>query len=663
MRRFTNVTALSVLAIFAAIPAMAQQGQTAGRASSATGACGQTAALTYTLSQPIDGAPVAPLALSIIRSEPMYLEFDLSAQTRLVARTTTPNSSHDPYLTIYTSDGQAVISDDDSAGGYDSMIDTSLSAGKYCAQVRTLSGLSEDTVATTLTIATGDAAEELSATATSGSGGIDYSTLCTDETLTSDLDRTIGTGFGTFEVNTNITAGARQDWRFNVAESIAIQAMTNSDDFDTVLTLVDAEGGLVMENDDGAGGTNSQIITRLEPGSYCISLSGYDGESGAATLTITDDVPNPPSGPVATACTEADITQNFSTAIAPGIGTITTPTTVGQHSRSDWKIEVTETTELQIDSKSSWFDTMLNILDADGNIIAENDDGPLNTDSRITRTFSPGTYCIAIGGYQGEGGDAELVISDTPEADPVEAAQIPGCSDPAMTTDLGTPLNANTGSLSQSVSIEVGKRQDWTVEVAEEVTLRLDATSREFDTTLRISDMDGNLIIENDDITSGTGTNSRIETMLNPGNYCFTLEGFAGSGGQAELALLTLNDETRGQLATERGETLPEASLIEDLGALDTSLQSSAMTPEQTRWLAFTLNDASMVKVNAVSASGDFTLRLFDESGAVLSEIEGEEGLSPSTLEAQLEPGRYIIGMAMNDGVEARLRNILITRE
>lgn len=667
MKQISHTTLLSALAVFAAVPAFAQQGQTAGRAGQATGACGQTAALSYTLGQAIDNSPVAPLALNIVRGEPAYLEFALEADTRFVARTTSSNSEHDPFLTIYNTRGNVVVSDDDSAGGYDSMVDANLDAGNYCAQVRPLSSSSGEALITTLTIATGEAAEELAqtATVTDGPSGTvtDYSELCTNPALTNSFDRRIGPGIGSFELGTTVSGGARQDWKFDVAERVAIQITTTSDDFDTLLSLVDANGNLITENDDGADGTNSQIVALLEPGSYCASLKGFDGGGGAATVSVTDELENPPAGPIETACSEPAITQDYERIISPGIGTIQTPIRVTPHSRSDWRVEISESMQLQIDAKSNVFDTYLTILDENGNLVAENDDGLINTDSRIVEALAPGKYCIAVAGYQGEYGEAELVISDNPEADPAEMTTVPGCTDPSLTTELSAALTPETGNVSQTVSIEPGKRQDWTVEVAEDVMLRLDASSADFDTTLRISDMSQNLIAENDDIISGTGTNSRIETTLNPGSYCITLEGFAGSGGSAELAVLTMNEETRSQLAIERGETTPDLSLIEDLGTLDTSLQSSAMDPKQTQWVSFTLNEADTVNVNAVSASGDFTLRLFEENGTLIQEAPGQEGLTPSTLTAELTPGKYILGMAMNDGVEARLRNIVITRE
>lgn len=665
MRYLPALTAITAVSVLGASSAFAQQGQTAGRLGQTTGLCGQTVSLTYTLGQSIDVSPMAPLSVNIVRSEPIYVEFSLDADTRFVARTTS-NDGGDPFLTIYNANGNVVTEDDDSAGDLDSMVNTSLPAGSYCAQVRPLSGSSNEPMVTLLTMATGEAAEELAATATAGSGGgssVDYSEMCNDPALTADLARDIGLGFGTLETDVNILPGAWQDWRFTVTESTALQIDTTDTTFDTVLTLVDGDNNYVDENDDGPNNTDSQIITRIEPGTYCMRLSGFDNAGGDAKLVITDELENPPAGPVETACTDPELTQEFGTVIAPGMGTVSVPLDVGINSRNDWQIEVTETVEVQLDSRSSILDTVMTLVDADGRVIDENDDGPLNTDSQIKRTLSPGRYCVAVGGYEGTSGTGELVISDNPDPDPIDSSSIPGCSDPAMTADMGQTIGPDVGSFTLSTTIEQGSRQDWTMEVTEEALLRLDAKSEVFDTTLRISNMSGGLIAENDDILNGTGTNSQIETTLSPGNYCVTLEGFAGAGGAGELQVLAIDEAMRGQIAVERGEVLPDAAEIEDLGMLETSLQSSAMASEQTRWVGFTLDEASTVTVNAVSASGGFTLRLFEEAGTMVEEMPGREGMTPTTLTSDLPPGRYVVGMSMNDGVTARLRNILITRE
>ncbi|MEL6469847.1 MAG: PPC domain-containing protein [Cyanobacteria bacterium J06623_4] len=87
----------------------------------------------------------------------------------------------------------------------------------------------------------------------------------------------IPTGFGGFAKDyvVNLEAG----------DQITIDAI--SDDFDTLVTLMDANGITVSENDDGPdGSTNSLLFARIsESGKYTIRVRSYAGE-GAGPFSI-----------------------------------------------------------------------------------------------------------------------------------------------------------------------------------------------------------------------------------------------------------------------------------------------------------------------------------------------------------------------------------------
>lgn len=87
----------------------------------------------------------------------------------------------------------------------------------------------------------------------------------------------IPTGFGGFAKDyiVNLEAG----------DQITIDAI--SDEFDTLVTLMDANGVTVSENDDGPdGSTNSLLFARIsEGGKYTIRVRSYAGE-GAGPFTV-----------------------------------------------------------------------------------------------------------------------------------------------------------------------------------------------------------------------------------------------------------------------------------------------------------------------------------------------------------------------------------------
>lgn len=103
------------------------------------------------------------------------------------------------------------------------------------------------------------------------------STLGSEEVSDTLSVSDIPTGFGGFAKDyvVNLEAG----------DQITIDAI--SDDFDTLVTLMDANGVTVSENDDGPdGSTNSLLFARIsEGGKYTIRVRSYAGE-GSGPFTI-----------------------------------------------------------------------------------------------------------------------------------------------------------------------------------------------------------------------------------------------------------------------------------------------------------------------------------------------------------------------------------------
>lgn len=664
MKCFSIATAFAALAL-AAAPATAQSTQSAGRGGQLSGVCGQPLPLTYTLPLPLDVTPAEPLTVGIVRAEPVYLEFVLSSETRVVLMTASLSAEADPLLALFTSAGALLGSDDDSAGNLNAMLDLTLAPGTYCAQMRPYGQTGDVPLPMTLNVATGEAAEALAAQAVT-TGSVDYAALCTDPALTADLGQTLAPGMGRFALSAMVPDGQRQDWRLEVLDTMDLQVDATSPQIDTVLTLVDANGGYVADNDDAPNmGTDSRITTVLQPGSYCLSLAGFSGGGGPVELVLTDEPSDPVAGPLSGACTDPSLTTDFGQPLAPGVGLYIADGTVAQNSRLDWTIDVTETVTLQIDASSTQLDTVLSLLDASGNLIEQNDDGPnMGVDSRIVRTLTPGRYCVAVEDLGGGGGALQIGITDDPAPAAADPSQIAPCSAPDITADFDRDFGPGFGGMVLPVTVAQGSRQDWNLTVADAVTLQFDAKSPAFDTVLKLY-ADGNVTLaENDDGPTG-GTDSRFETTLPAGSYCLSLESFGGGGGAAELTVAEIDADTALRQAVERGEMLPAPDMgieIEDLGALETALQTNAVSPDLAKWMSFTLGNEAEVRVDAISLSGSFALRLFTESGEIVAEGEGWGGLSPTRISSRLPAGRYILAMALDEGAATRLRNIMITR-
>ena len=84
----------------------------------------------------------------------------------------------------------------------------------------------------------------------------------------------IPTGFGGFFRDYTV--------RLEAGDQVAIDVM--SDEFDTVVSLIDANGNITSENDDGPDGTtNSLLFSRItQSGIYTVRIQSYAGQGEGA---------------------------------------------------------------------------------------------------------------------------------------------------------------------------------------------------------------------------------------------------------------------------------------------------------------------------------------------------------------------------------------------
>ncbi|HYE97183.1 MAG TPA: DVUA0089 family protein [Rubricoccaceae bacterium] len=115
--------------------------------------------------------------------------------------------------------------------------------------------------------------------------------LSKNEPLTGALDGadcTLEPGRFTFYDGENVDAYA---FRLTASEDVRLNLM--SDDFDTILHLLDEDGAVVATNDDrfpGGGSTDSEIRADLDAGSYIAVVTSFDmDEAGSYRLRLGAD--------------------------------------------------------------------------------------------------------------------------------------------------------------------------------------------------------------------------------------------------------------------------------------------------------------------------------------------------------------------------------------
>ncbi|MGB3297710.1 MAG: PPC domain-containing protein [Phormidesmis sp.] len=86
------------------------------------------------------------------------------------------------------------------------------------------------------------------------------------------------------------TGGFARDYTIALEADDQITVDAISEEFDTLVTLMDSNGVIVNENDDGPdGSTNSLLFARItEPGTYTIRVRSYaGGGAGPFSLKLT----------------------------------------------------------------------------------------------------------------------------------------------------------------------------------------------------------------------------------------------------------------------------------------------------------------------------------------------------------------------------------------
>lgn len=193
------------------------------------------------------------------------------------------------------------------------------------------------------------------------------------------------------------TASPTASYTLDAEAGQVVTIRLSSEDFDTYLTLEDAEGSILAENDD-FDGRNSAIQTFELPASasYTIIVDSYSNRNGSSspsgdfTLSVTETQVDriEYSQTVESSLTSSDYVRNF--------------TFTGQEGDS-----------VEIAMNSNDFDSYLRLLDSQGSELSYNDDGGGSLNSLISPYTLPstGSYTIRASSLSGSAtGDFTLSL-------------------------------------------------------------------------------------------------------------------------------------------------------------------------------------------------------------------------------------------------------------
>lgn len=203
----------------------------------------------------------------------------------------------------------------------------------------------------------------------------------------------------------NFKDGSRLDlYQFTAEAGEAQSVRVVSPVFSPVVSVFDELGNLVAYVDYGMefGDVAASFITDTA-GRYLVVVSGWsDYDLGEYTITRAALTGGPAD---ARPVTVPSTVESAITAEMP-------PLVTGYGGSAEYfAFEVNETTLLVATMSSAVLDAYLLLLDADGNVVAENDDDGYTTDAMLVAMLEPGSYVLAASTYYlGEVGDYTLTL-------------------------------------------------------------------------------------------------------------------------------------------------------------------------------------------------------------------------------------------------------------
>lgn len=525
--------ASAIVLVWAACPALAQEGQ------------------TLRIGAAVNGALTASDATAVDDGY-RYDDYRFMARAGQRLEAVLRSEAFDAYLAVFAEGAdEPLAEDDDGLGeGTDARLRfTPATDGAYLLRARTLSGLD----------------------------GGDYSLSLRERPAPPRAPRPSRIAVGD-EDSARLTdrdpeqedGGRYRAYAFRAVKGQRVVITLSSDDFDPVVSIGRMSREAFEElaqNDDGPDGLNSRLVfTAPDAGDYVIRVSALEEGEGLYTLAVADAPPAPAAKPISVGDTvEAELGESS------GLND------EGQ-SAEFYRFAASAGQTVAIEMGSKDFDTHLTLRNAAGDLIAEDDDGAgSGTDSRISVTLeNAGEYVIEARAFDDdETGRFTLKLSEIAPPPPPAAIQ------------FGQTVE---GEISEEDPQDGGKTYDAYVFSGEEGQ-RVQAILRsgDFDAYLEIGAAEGDFsALASDDDGLAEGTDARLNFLLpSTGEYVVRASPLSNEEkGLYSLELIERGPEPQpGSLlvgVTARG-SLSETDAMTEEGAFFDAYRFQAKKDEKLR--------------------------------------------------------------------------------
>lgn len=202
--------------------------------------------------------------------------------------------------------------------------------------------------------------------------------------------------------------GSSQSYRdryvFAGAAGQSLELRMRSTELDAYLRLYGPSGELLAEDDDGGGGFDSRVFAVLdEDGDYVVEATSYAPATGAYRLELDAFEPGEPVWSPIAVGQEAAGRLDEADPRSSRYGTLT----------DTWTLTLEPGQRVEVAMRSPIIDPYLVVVDPNGTVIAQDDDGGGGLDARVRFTASlPGEHLILASSARYAQGDYTLEVVD-----------------------------------------------------------------------------------------------------------------------------------------------------------------------------------------------------------------------------------------------------------
>ncbi len=303
-------------------------------------------------------------------------------------------------------------------------------------------------------------------------------------------------------------------------------------------------------------------------------------------------------------------------------------------------------------------DTKLELYDANGVLLADNDDalvslpGLIDTDSVINQYTLPGagTFTIRVTSFDGlDRGQVEVTLTGTSAGGnpPEPAGSIPALPNDAKALFAGDSLKVYLDGQS-SVDLVYAASGPQTINV---YATSLDSNADPVDSILDLLDPDGKVLVENDDL-SNDSTDPGIENFQLPSAGIYTIRVSTYQDSPAGGVEVSLTSSAAG--TASGGNDCSSASLaIGD--TVSNSVRGSSLTELTFCGTAGQVVDIVAIAKNPASTTQDLNMVLVNPDGVQIADdddsatnFQFDPAIRGFTLPAT---GEYTVKIGSNDGL------------